>query len=100
MTTEELKKIDIELDSSVIKDKILISKRGFFLYYNEPNKKIKDIKIHTHDCGFCAWGIGRDIEKEAGRNGVWIGPFSTKEQAEKFAKNIINPDNLSTHTCC
>ena len=99
MTTKQLTKLDNELDITNPKDKILIDKRGYFIYYNEPNKKIKEIKIHIHNCGFCAWGSGRDIKKEAGRNGVWIGPFKTPEQAEKFANNIIKPDKQSRHSC-
>ncbi len=100
MTTKQLTKLDNELDITNPKDKILIDKRGYYLYYNEPNKKRKDIKIHIHKCGFCAWGAGRDIKTEAGRNGIWIGPFSTKQQAEAFAKNILGIDNVSGHTCC
>ena len=100
MTTTQLKKIDVALDETIKQDRILIDKRGYYLYYNEPNKNRKDIKIHIHTCGFCAWGSGRNIKTEAGRNGVWIGPFSTKEQAENFAIKTINPDNISSHTCC
>ena len=100
MTTKQLQKIDVALDETCKQDQILIDKRGYYLYYNEPNKKRKDIKIHIHTCGFCAWGAGRDIKTEAGRNGIWIGPFSTKQQAKAFAKNILGIDNVSGHTCC
>lgn len=99
MTTRDLTILDNSLSISDTKDKILIKKRGFFIYYNEPNKNSKEIKIHTHNCGFCAWGSGRDMELEAGRNGVWIGPFSTIIQAENFITTILNSTQFSSHTC-
>jgi hypothetical protein len=101
MTREELKKIDRSLDVSDLKDKILIDKKGYFLYYNEPNKNEKDIKIHKHDSGFCAWGSGNGREnKIAGKNGVWIGPFESSEQAENFVRNVLDIDDVSPDTCC
>lgn len=100
MTSKQLIELNNSLDPKSKKDKILIDKRGYYLYYNDPNKKLKDIKVHIYTCGFCAWGSGRDISKEPGRNGVWIGPFRTPEQAEAFAVNILNIENVSRHTCC
>ncbi len=99
MTKRELIKLDKSLHKSNEKDNILINKKGYFIYYNEPNKKTKEIKIHIHNCGFCAWGSGRNSTKQVGRNGVWIGPFKTVIQAEDFIKNIINQDKYSHHTC-
>lgn len=99
MKAKQLQKIDSELDINLEKDRILKNKRGYFLYYNEPNKKIKDIKIHNHDCGFCAWGSGRDSDKEVGRNGVWIGAFELLTQAENFAKDVIKIDDVSYCSC-
>jgi hypothetical protein len=101
MTRDELKKIDKELNLNIEKDKILIKKRGYYLYYNEPNKNEKDIMVHKHDCGFCSWGSGNGREsKKAGRNGVWIGPFETPNQAEYFVDLVIRVDKRSRHTCC
>lgn len=97
MNAKQLQKIDSELDENLEKDRILKNKRGYFLYYNEPNKGIKDIKIHHHDCGFCAWGSGRETVKESGRNGVWIGSFELFQHAENFAKDVIGIDRVS---CC
>lgn len=99
MTKRDLTILDNSLKISDTKDKILINKRGFFVYYNEPTKKSKDIKIHTHNCGFCAWGSGRDTKLEAGRNGVWIGPFNTINQAENFITTILNSTQFSHHSC-
>lgn len=98
MTKRDLTILDNSLKISDTKDKILINKRGFFVYYNEPTKKSKDIKIHTHNCGFCAWGSGRDTKLEAGRNGVWIGPFNTINQAENFITTILNSTQFSHHS--
>jgi hypothetical protein len=101
MKANELQKINNSLSIEDKKDKILIEKRGYFLYYNDPNKKVKDIKVHRYDCGFCAWGSGNGREsKIVGRNGVWIGPFDTVEQAEYFTMNVINIDKVSIHSCC
>jgi hypothetical protein len=99
MTTRDLTILDTSLSTADTKDKILIRKRGFYIYYNEPNKSSKVIKIHTHNCGFCAWGSGRDVEVEAGRNGVWIGPFNTIIQAENFITTILNSTQFSRHSC-
>ena len=99
MTKTDLTLLDTLLSTSDTKDKILIRKRGFFIYYYEPNKNSKEIKIYTHNYGFCAWGSGRDVEVEAGRNGVWIGPFNTILQAENFTTTILNSSQFSRHTC-
>ena len=99
MNKQELILLDEILNESNKIDKVLIGKRGFYIYYNEPNKKVKEIKIHIHYCGFCAWGSGRDIDKEAGRNGVWIGPFETSEQASNFAKFVIDIPNVAQCSC-
>ncbi len=100
MDSDELKTIDLMLDPQVSTDLILIKKRGYFLYYNEPNKKVKDVKVHLHSCGFCAFGSGRGGTQVPGKNGVWIGPFSNKEQAEGFAKLVLNINGVSCHSCC
>jgi hypothetical protein len=77
---------------------ILEKKRGYYLYYNEPTKLRKEVNIHLHTCGFCEWGSGRQ-NAEPGRNGVWIGPFKTVNQAENFANQILKPNGLKNHTC-
>lgn len=99
MGRDELIQIDKNLDASVSKDSILISKRGFYIYYNEPNKETKEIKIHSHICGNCAWGMGKITIKEVGRNGVWIGPFQTCKQAEDFARNHFIGCKIDVDLC-
>ena len=78
MYSSDLKAFDERLDPKMGSDLILIKKRGYFLYYNEPNKKVKDVKVHLHSCGFCAFGSGRVGTQVPGKNGVWIDPFSIK----------------------
>jgi hypothetical protein len=100
MTQSEINDLDKVLKNIGNLCSILVRKRGFYLYYNEPTKLNKEINIHTHTCGFCAWGSGRGRKgTEPGRNGVWIGPFNTVKQAEKFAKEILKPSSLTNHSC-
>lgn len=94
-----LMKINNELNTINVKDSILISKRGFYLYYNEPNKNRKEIKIHSHICGNCAWGSGKISNKEVGRNGVWVGPFQTCKQAQDFANNHFAGCDIEIDSC-
>ena len=47
MSKKELTALDVSLCTSDIKDKILIRKRGFYVYYNEPTKNSKEIKIQS-----------------------------------------------------
>lgn len=85
MSKIQLYQIDLTLDSNNEKDNILIRLRGYYFYYNEPNEKTHTILIHSHNCGFCCYGVGTSSLSEPGRNGAWVGPFSTPEQAEAFA---------------
>lgn len=100
MKNKDLKILDNLLEKLKLSSEILISKRGYYIYYNEPTKATKNVKIHTHDCGFCAWGSGRGIDtKESGKNGVWVGPFNNLKQARIFAENILNSVKISNHGC-
>ena len=77
MTNQQLTILQNSLDESNLKDKILINKMGYYIYYNEPNKKSKEVKIHIHNCGFCAWGSGRDTTKET-EHGLALSPNRNK----------------------
>lgn len=56
MYSKELKAIDVKLDPIMeCSGLILINKREYFLYNNEPNKKVKDLKVHIYNCGFRAF---------------------------------------------
>ena len=99
MTKEQLIRIDNDLDANIEKDSILISKKGFYIYFNERNKHSKVIQIHSHSCGECAWGSGKISKKEVGKNGVWIGPFEKPIQAEDFAKDYFVGCKINIDTC-
>jgi hypothetical protein len=101
MDSNEIRGIDEKLVSENLTDSILINKRGYFIYYNEPNKKHKIINIHNYNCGFCAWGSGRKIDnKIPGKNGVWIGPFGNIEQAKDFIIDFFGDNDFTYHSCC
>jgi hypothetical protein len=100
MKKEELYELDKSLKHFGDFGSILTKKRGFYLYYNEPTKSTKEVNIHSHTCGFCKWGSGSGKQDtEPGKNGVWIGPFKTTTQAEKFANEMLKPHSSKTHTC-
>lgn len=85
MARQQLEEINNQLNNNDPKDRIIIRLRGFYFYYNEPNEATHEILIHIETCGFCQFGAGTNRNSEAGRNGAWVGPFSTPEQAEQFA---------------
>lgn len=87
MKIKELKQLDTTLDNFNDIGQILKDKRGYYIYYNKPNKKEKPIKIHKHYCGECSWGSGKIKNKTTGKNGVWIGPFSNAGQVDIFIKD-------------
>ncbi len=100
MKKKELELLDKSLNSLRVSTEILMKKRGFYIYYNEPTKATKDFKIHSHSCGYCAWGSGNGSNfKEKGKNGVWIGPFKNVNQALKFGKTTLNLKKISEHLC-
>ncbi|MCX6291533.1 MAG: hypothetical protein NT126_07185 [Bacteroidetes bacterium] len=104
MTIEKLKQIDDSLNGNNSSEaKILKNLRGYYFYYNEPTIKDRKNLIHIHFCGRCAYGTGilKDENKEPGKNGVWIGPFSTVTQVNQFVKkNFCNvPTPLEKCSC-
>jgi len=70
----------------------------YYLYFNwQANGP--HIRIHYANCGFCNNGNGRNIQNvEAGRNGVWIGPFTSFEFVSDFIE-LINVDFDSCRNC-
>ncbi len=67
--------------------KILIKKRGYYFYFNKPNRKSKTVLIHIHHCGECCYGNGKIGKSKPGKNGVWIGPFISKESLTEFVND-------------
>lgn len=88
MKTKKIQALDDILDSLGEVGEILIMKRGYFIYYNEPTSTTRQIVIHSHICGNCLFGAGKQKSAEAGKNGVWIGPFSTSKQVEKHIEKF------------
>ncbi len=85
MTREEIEGINNHLNGNDPKDRIIIHLRGFYLYYNDTNEATHTMLVHRDTCGHCCFGAGTERNFVPGRNGAWIGPFSTPEQAEEFA---------------
>jgi len=92
MKKEKLIALDKKLDATLLSSQILIDKRGYYFYYNEPNKRDKPLLIHKYFCGECAWGSGKRKKKELGKKGVWIGPFAEINYAVEFIKGNFPPD--------
>lgn len=99
MTREELIKIDSNLELTKIADQFLAKKRGYYVYYNVPNKLTHALLIHHHTCGHCKYGIGRLTNAKAGENGAWIGPSHSIEGMRAIILDIfgIYP---ALCTCC
>jgi hypothetical protein len=85
MSKQVLEEINNHLNENDPKDGILIRLRGYYFYYNEPTEATHTVLVHRDTCGHCCFGAGRNSNAEPGRNGAWVGPFSTPEQAEQFA---------------
>ena len=101
-TRAELKKLEKQIVSGELTKKtneILKKLRGLYLYYNEPNKNDKSLKIHTHFCGECCWGAGKQPKSTPGKNGTWIGPFNEINQAKGFAQNHFPQLEIGQCTC-
>ena len=88
MKKEKLIAINSILDQMGPFGELLSQRRGLYIYYNEPTAKTRQIVIHKHTCGNCAFGSGKQTSAEAGRNGVWIGPFSTTIQVNSHIKKF------------
>lgn len=99
MTREDLIRFDSQLDLTKPSDEILSKKRGYYVYYNIPNKLTHTLMIHHHTCGHCKYGTGKIKNALKGRNGAWIGPCHSKE-----AMVIIIQDMFETTpeicSCC
>jgi hypothetical protein len=90
MNKKELSKVDKAIESLNVLAALALKKRGFYAYYNIPNKSSRTVVIHKHNCGQCAFGTGKIINSISGKNGVWIGPFLKKPNARSFFKEYFN----------
>jgi hypothetical protein len=85
MPRQLLEEMNDHLNENDPKDGILIRLRGYYFYYNNPTEVSHTVLVHRDTCGHCCFGAGHNNNAEPGRNGAWVGPFSTPEQAEEFA---------------
>ena len=99
MSREKIKLFDNNLNEQIESDRIVISKRGFYVYYNKPNRGSKSLIIHNHTCGDCFYGIGKQTQSKPGRNGVWIGPTNSVESLQKIINDIFG-EKSSLCSCC
>jgi hypothetical protein len=99
MTKEELFQIDKDLDPKSKKDSMLIQKRGYYVYYNKPNKQDRHLMIHHHTCGNCCFGTGKYSEAEAGLNGIWIGPSETITSLQNHVADIFKEEAQLCSSC-
>ncbi len=99
MSRKELILFDEKLNKQNEIDCLLISKRGYYVYYNKPNRDIKPLKIHHHTCGECRYGIGKIPEAAPGRNGVWIGPAHSIESLQIIIQDMLG-ETTSNCSCC
>lgn len=99
MTKEEIIQLDNMLNPKVKNDSIIIQKRGYYVYYNKPNKSERKLKIHHHTCGQCKYGIGKISGSEAGLNGVWIGPSEAITNLQQHIRDIFNEEAQLCSSC-
>lgn len=100
MPRKELERFDSELDINHSETARLLSKkRGYYVYYNMPNRETKPLKIHKHTCGECFYGIGKQPNALPGRNGVWIGPSHSIEAMITIIQDIFRT-TPEICTCC
>jgi hypothetical protein len=88
-----LQKLENSLDVISLGIEILKKGIGYYVYYNKPNEKTRNFIVHQLTCGQCAWGTGKIPGSEPGKNGFWIGPFSSKNQATQFINENFSPTN-------
>lgn len=93
MTRKEIKKARKLLKTFSILSQIIENKEGYYYYYNWQAGQ--ENRLHYCECGHCAFGSGKHENVEQGNNGVWIGPFQTRDIArqkllEQFHINNVN----------
>jgi hypothetical protein len=99
VSRKELNKLDCGLESQIDVDRMLINKRGYYLYYNKPNRDSKHLLIHHHTCGECCYGIGKQPNTKPGRNGVWIGPSHSIEALQIIIQDMLG-EETALCSCC
>lgn len=88
MTKKEITKIQTETKDLELTTTLLKQLQGYYFYYNWQSDQ--ENKLHEYNCGHCSYGSGKRKDAEQGGNGVWIGPFATKEIANRIIKEKFN----------
>lgn len=99
MNKKELSKVDKAIESLSSLADLASRKRGYYAYYNIPNKSSRTVVIHKHNCGQCAFGTGKISNSISGKNGVWIGPFIKKTHAISFFEQYFNEQTQGIAYC-
>ena len=84
--------MQVELNIQEKEDKL------FYFYHNW--RAGQDNKIHSATCAFCCYGTGRNLREapKRGKNGVWIGPFSSLDLCRDYISNKLEipiPENCT-----
>lgn len=67
----------------------------WWVYENYPTDKAV---VHRYDCSHCNNGQGTQ-HKPSTRNGEWLGPFSSREDAFKAARETGRRDVRGCKVC-
>lgn len=87
MTKNEIRQARKLLRDFSTLSRILDNKVGFYYYYNWQARQTN--KLHYCECGHCAFGSGKHEEVDLGDNGVWIGPFISRDTARNTLLNVF-----------
>lgn len=69
-------------------------KTAYHIYHNWRARRDHGT-LHYSSCRFCRNGLGAQRNTRPGRNGVWIGPFATRQFAiaylDRFQPSSLCP---------
>lgn len=99
MSKKDQNVVEIIAKSLKYVQEIFELKKGYYFYFNYPNSKTKALKIHEYNCGNCNYGTGKS-KGTPGRNGVWIGPFTTINQTENYIGKYMPSYKLKIDIKC
>lgn len=68
----------------------------FWIYENWAASNIA--RIHRAECGYCKNGKGCHKTKHGNKNGMWHGPYTTR-QAAHSAAGRLNQKCIKEHAC-
>ena len=65
--------------------------------YENWTVRPKKARIHFSNCRYCNDGKGTNKPKKEGRNGRWLGPFDTFQEAQEAALRTGNKPSECKH---